>query len=461
MSTTPTLPPPLYPADEGVRASEVFPFRSGKISIRRSRALIPLAMTAVVCVALFGALRAVTSPADMMPYMVILAAYVVSMIFLGLYLYSGERRNILWYFLPPLLTALQLVFVFKYYAYLFRTLLPGNTDAKGFGAAFVGNFFGAGLCEELLKAGAPLLGLLVALLLRASGRRGIALVRGLALQGPVDGLLMGAAAGAGFIMLETLLQYVPDIIKHFNSDARGYLYGIGLLIPRVLNGVIGHMAWAGIFGYFIGLAVNHRRSAIPLVLGGWFIAGALHGFWNASAQVPGESVSSISAAVSLAIFVACLLKAKQLELSRVGGMADGNSILALSPSGAAVWAPSYLAAPVVAAAAYQADTSSGGFAPVPATGLSIGAGGPRYALAPDAVIDFSTLFAGAGVPAGCLGMVLAAPDGGLDLRNTGAVAWAAAGPDGATVVVPPAAGIRAVAGLRIALDRATVDVQPY
>ena len=130
-------------------------------------------------------------------YMNILAVFIVLMMFIGLYLYSGERKNILWYIFPAVLVAIQLEFTFKYYFYVTRQWLPGDTVTadETFPAKFVSNVFGPGLSEEFLKAGALFVGLAIATWLRRSGRRGNALARGLALEGPIDGILMGAAAG--------------------------------------------------------------------------------------------------------------------------------------------------------------------------------------------------------------------------------------------------------------------------
>src|SRR5205085_2201216 len=150
-----------------------------------------------------------------------------------------------------------------------RKILPGGEPwGTSFVPTFVNMFFGAGLCEEALKATPILLALLLAyrlggpsdkptpsLLQLLTGKASMSDILGaLAIRGPLDGLLMGFAAGAAFILVETLYQYVPNQIVNMQKAANndiwaGYLFGIGLLIPRVLQGVAGHMAWAGIFGY--------------------------------------------------------------------------------------------------------------------------------------------------------------------------------------------------------------------
>lgn len=446
MATTPPLPPPYSAVDPALTGSEFLPFRSHKISIRKSRALVPLVLTGFTCVVLFGYLQAANQPSDLAAYMNVLATFVVSVIFLAIYVYSGEHKNPLWYLWPAFLTCAQMIFVFKYYEYLFRTLLPGNMKGD-FLQTLVGSFFGAGMAEELLKAVPALIGLLIAWAFRAAHRRGNAFTRGFTVEGPIDAMLMGAAAGAGFTVIETMFQYVPNVIKAFQGNATGYLYGLSLLIPRVLMGVIGHMAWASIFGYFIGLCVNHRRSAIYLIPVGWVMAALLHGFWNSADKLHPTYGGYVSAAFTMLIYISCLMKARQLELSRLGRPVDGHSILALTPQ---VMMP----APIPIAGV--------GGAPQPAfPRLAIGTVEGRYALDPGGIIDFASLFPALGMPAGGSGLVEAVPGGSVSIRNTGTLTWTAATPDGAAWAIPPAASFPASAGTRIVLGAATVDVAPY
>ena len=196
----------------------------------------------------------------------------------------------------------------------------------------------------------------------------------------------------------------------------------------------------------------------------------------------------VSAGLTLFFFLACLLKAKQLEVSRLGGAIDGHSVLAVSPTpGTEPLAPAGVVPPpvpgvagVFTGAASAAEHLAGVTArttvpnpgavpadaapaapppPMPQSGLSIGDANARYALAANQAIDFSTLFGG--VPAGCQGTIVAAGDGGLDIRNTGAAAWAWTTPDGATASVPPGGSIRPVAGGKLLLGPATIAVSAY
>ena len=487
MAQMPPLPPQAYGDGDSLTHSELMPFRSKKISIWKSRALVPLAATAGTCVLLFSIMGSVKGASDVLNYMRVLACFLVFAMFAGIYFYVGERKNMLWYLIPVAITWAQMIFLLGPYIYVFRTILPGGLKQEGFGSAFVANFFGAGLMEELMKAIPALLGLLLALRLRASGKSGGKIGRGLALGGPVDGLLVGVAAGAAFILFETLLQYVPNQINQVLQNTKGdlgiaLLSGFLLLMPRVLNGIIGHMAWAGISGYFIGLAVSHPRAAWKLLLVGWALPASLHGFWNASAgsDLFGGYGLWVSAALSLFLFVSCVLKAKQLEVSRLGGAIDGHSILAPSPPATTPTAPSGIVPPPATGIAgaftgaataverlvgFTAKTTvpNPGAAPpvLPANGLSIGTQTTRYALSPNPAIDLSALFADAGVPAGFLGSVGGRPDGAFDVRNTGSSAWLVAMPDGATMSVGPGSGFVAAPGARLILGPVSIDIQAF
>lgn len=480
--------PPLPPmrASDGLTRSELLPLGSSRINILRSRALLPFVLTAATCVALFSTYFQ-TKKFDATLYMSILATFFVLITFLALYLFSGERKSVFAYIWPAALTVLQLAFAFQFYFYLTRTYLPGDTEsaAKTFSAQFVANVFGPGLSEEFLKAGALFVGLLVAAWLRRSGRPGNRLTRVFALEGPIDGMLMGAAAGGAFILIETLLQYVPDTVRSGSSAAAGAASGLMLLIPRVLNGLVGHMAYSAVFGYFAGLAVSHPRATFRLLLLGWTLAALLHGFWNASPYLHLTWGLAASAALTGIVFFSCFTKARQLEASRLGLPVDGRSILALTPrvaTGARVpagtppphqgglgEAVSALATALERSVGVRARTTVPPGPPVlvgpdvPPSGLTIGAGDDiRYALAPGRPIDFSSLFAFAGVPSGCSGMVEGGPDGALSIRNTGPATWAVSRPDGSAGTVAPNAAVGPLqSGMKLVLGHAMIDLQAY
>ena len=176
-------------------------------------------------------------------------------------------------------------------------------------------------------------------------------------------------------------------------------------------------------------------------------------------------------------------------MSRLGGPIDGHSVLAASPTpGSVPMGPAGVVPPpapglaglftgVASAAealagvtarttvpnpgAVPADAMPPPPAPMPATGLSIGNASARYALAPNQSIDFSSLFGAAGVPPGCHGAILPTADGTLEISNTGS---ARPGPRRRTVPavsVQPGASLRPVAGGKLMLGAATIEIASY
>jgi hypothetical protein len=195
--------------------------------------------------------------------------------------------------------------------------LPGRAaEDANFASRFMGQFIGAGLAEELVKAIPILIGL--GITLRAHGPMS-PLMELIRVRGPLDGILFGVAAGAAFTFIETL----------FYVDRVGFL----LLFPRVIT-FSGHMAYSGIFGYFIGLAAIRPAKWWQLILVGWCVAAVLHGLWNASSAM---GMLALSAGVAFICFVACILKARQLEGQRSHNQVqpDDGSIVAGQSASAA------------------------------------------------------------------------------------------------------------------------------
>ena len=445
----------------------------------RSTALLPLVLVGGTAVMLFNLPRKTVG--DFTLYMNIMAAATLLFSFLLLYIYSGERKNLLWYAVPAAVTVYQLEYLLGPYIYVFREVLPGDTETTGFLPTFVGMFFGAGLMEETMKGVPLLLALALALSLRRTGWSGGYVGRQLAVQGPIDGLLMGAAAGAGFIMIETMTMYVPRTIGAYKNAEFGLLVGLTLMIPRIIKGVIGHMAYAGIFGYFVGLAATHTRHVGRLLAIGLLTAATLHAFWNSAGEWHPVYGPYVSAALITFVFFGCLLKARQLEASRLGGFIDGRSILAFSPQyapvpvvpgglvppppggviGAFTGAATLLEKSIGLVAKTTKPSSCSVSAAVPESGWAIGIGDLRYALSPDRSIDLSALFEAAGVPPGCSGTIAGTPYGSLRITNTGTATWAVSGRDGVAETVAPGAGFAVLAGTRIVVGEVTIDIEPY
>jgi hypothetical protein len=149
---------------------------------------------------------------------------------------------------------------------------------------------------------------------------------------------MGVFTGAAFVFFETGFSYVPqlagEVYDATGNAAAGAGYGLMLLFPRVIGGIVGHSAYSAIFGYFIGLAVLRRRQAIPLILGGWLFASLLHGLWN-SVDALAAWLYYVVAILSGIFAAAVILKARQLNQSLTGDGETMGSILVDRSGGAA------------------------------------------------------------------------------------------------------------------------------
>jgi RsiW-degrading membrane proteinase PrsW (M82 family) len=185
--------------------------------------------------------------------------------------------------------------VWNLYFGFFYYVIPGMAAEKSSNAfaAASGYFYGTGLCEEAFKS-LPLfilvlVGAVLARLGRHSGSRAgrfwLGLRRRIALCEPLDGIVMGAASGSGFFLNETLGQYVPQFMSNVKYPGSQAYNGLVMLLARGIPDLAEHSAWAGLFGYFIGLAVLRPRMAVVLLPLGWFSAAALHGAWDASSNL--------------------------------------------------------------------------------------------------------------------------------------------------------------------------------
>ena len=102
-------------------------------------------------------------------------------------------------------------------------------------------------------------------------------------QTPRDYLFLGAVSGLVFGAAE-VVHYFTDVLGSISGNATGLdLQTLTIqYIWRFLTDPIDHACWAGITGYFIGLAITgpHRKYSIGLI--GIGIAAVLHGLndWN-------------------------------------------------------------------------------------------------------------------------------------------------------------------------------------
>ena len=214
----------------------------------------------------------------------------------------------------------------------FWVLASGDYVAKnledpttGFLNQLISHFFGAGLMEEMLKA-LPIFALFALGRLFPSPNR-----ERIGVWEPLDGIVLGAASALGFTLVETVGQYVPNIMeeaaREFGVDA-GNVYAIQLLIPRILGSVAGHMAYSGYFGYFIGLSILRSNQRFQILAIGYLTSSFLHAVWNATPSLASSlggllgNILQMGVGIAAYIFLTgAILKARQLSPNRAKNFA--------------------------------------------------------------------------------------------------------------------------------------------
>jgi RsiW-degrading membrane proteinase PrsW (M82 family) len=292
-----------------ITLSQLFPIFASGLDLRRKALLIPGGISVGFVVALFTAVGKPGLFNGILAAALAIAGYYV------VYRLCGKHKP--WWILvgTALFTALLLRSpVLSLFSFVFRELLPGSITTRSptlsFPVQLVQMFFGAGLMEELLKA----LPLLIILLMssRWRGRGGSLQASEWGIVEPLDGILLGAASAIGFIMIETLGQYVPATPDE--------LEGLQILIPRFLGAISGHMAYSGYFGYFIGLAAL-RPGERGLILGlGYLTAAVLHTLWNVMGNVS-SLLLAIVGILSYAFLATAIIKARSLSPDRANNFA--------------------------------------------------------------------------------------------------------------------------------------------
>ncbi|NET38223.1 MAG: PrsW family intramembrane metalloprotease, partial [Cyanothece sp. SIO1E1] len=248
---------------------------------------------------------------------VLLAVYLSGTAYYFVHQLCGKYKS--WWLLGGTVLATILILLsplLNLFILIFRDGLPGKIPTPGepinFLGLFIRMFFGAGLMEELIKA-LPTLGLYyLGFQLRSPWRERLGVWE------PLDGILLGTAAAVGFTLLETLGQYVPDMVQTTTlvlGRESGQLYGLQLLIPRILGSVAGHMAYSGYLGYFIGLSALKPKHRWQIMGIGYLTAAVLHAFWNAIGSI-NVLMLALVGIISYAFLAAAILKARQLSPTR-------------------------------------------------------------------------------------------------------------------------------------------------
>ena len=309
------VPTPSRPSD--LTISQLIPIVSVRQDLLRKGYLVPGIVTVILVVLLFVARGGL--------FNLLLALYLGSGGFYFIYRLCGKHKP-WWIFIASALFTMMILVspILQGFIWLFREVLPGNVTSptSGFLPALIRHFFGAGMMEELLKA-LPIFGFyLLGAQLHSPKRERIGVWE------PLDGILVGAASALGFTWLETLGQYVPGVIQEVTAvagAAAGANAGLQLLIPRILGSVAGHMAYSGIFGYFIGLSILKPSKRWQIFMIGYMAAAGLHAFWNATGGLLGGDFGLIALMVvgvtAYAFLVAAILKARQLSPNRIHNFA--------------------------------------------------------------------------------------------------------------------------------------------
>ena len=168
--------------------------------------------------------------------------------------------------------------------------LISGSESESFVSQFFAFVLGVGLAEELCKA-APLLWFVLRKHKVISMRDGLFL-------GLMSGLGFAAAEGVRYIFSATL-----EAAQHSTGE-----YFIAQMLQayfRMMSGPVLHGAWAGIVGWFIGVASTQPTGKRwPIVTVGLGLAALLHGLNDFFA---GSWLHLAAAGISILVFMAYLL----------------------------------------------------------------------------------------------------------------------------------------------------------
>jgi RsiW-degrading membrane proteinase PrsW (M82 family) len=135
---------------------------------------------------------------------------------------------------------------------------------------------------------------------------------------PRTWMMMGTISGLTFGVIEQSI-YTPQalaIILKYHQFAQAAVVGELQFAFRIFVDGFQHAVWAGISGFFIGLAINYPRRRIPLLLLGISIPAVLHGLndWTLTVFAPSVWFTVIVVqGLSLLLFLGYTLSASSIE----------------------------------------------------------------------------------------------------------------------------------------------------
>ena len=210
---------------------------------------------------------------------------------------------------------------------------------------FMRHLLGTGFFEEFTKA------IPVLLLAWLTPKMAPSMRAKIGVEEPLDGILIGAASGGGFAIVETLAQYVPELLSKVylavGLENHGFTgenalhnaltrtdvvhviawmqeaasqVGTSLAVPNLLTRSIdlafGHMAYSGYFGYFIGLAVLKPEQKWKILGIGLVTASIPHALWDTFLYKDMTLMVAATAILAYAILAAAILKAREISPNR-------------------------------------------------------------------------------------------------------------------------------------------------
>lgn len=391
-----------------------------------------------------------------------------------------------WRFLPSLTvtetsTRIDTVPVFSYWFDFWHWLIPSSPwiikNSSIWLGRFIWYFIGAGLNEDTFKLLPVVLLLVLFWAIKAAPAHIVPdrikshIISWSRLDRATTVVAVAFASAAAFVFNETIDQYVPSqVARGFSQTAallhalsglfpsgdqiqlgtavhitradwdkiaagiardKGLWQGFALMIPRTLDLLTGHGAYAGIPAYYIALARGkHLTLAAFLIPLGFVISASLHGAWDAQTSDAGFAPLALLGAIVL--WAVCV---QAVALDRRAGFLDvarplGESIAirrkipdfppGMAPKQVAVAQvavrpepprpePHQVAEPVAGTLIIQGSATS------PGRRVALRRGGGRVELAPDVALE-----------------LIAHPDDPkkLGLKNLGTGAWKLIMPDG-------------------------------
>ncbi len=141
--------------------------------------------------------------------------------------------------------------------------------------------------------------------------------------GAISGLAFGCAEQAHYLVS----VYVPQLLNSPNSLDSAYSYTVQITW-RLISDPISHACWAGVTGYFIGIAVQRLRFIPPaqrrypreieIALIGLAIAAILHGLNDAVAAANDQLLWILVTTLSTILFIAYATAGEVVEKAFAG-----------------------------------------------------------------------------------------------------------------------------------------------